>query len=353
MEKELKHRTDTILEAWEDLKKKEPKMRIRDAALALGVSEAELLATGCGGHVTRLDADWRDLFKHLPELGHIMALTRNDNVVHERKGEYQDVKVYDAMGLVLGEDIDLRVFFGHWRFGFAVEDAIDNGVRRSLQFFDRDGTAVHKIYLQEDGNLEAFQSIVEMWRAADQSAPLAIEPVAGDAADLPDEQIDFAALYTDWRDLQDTHDFFPMLKKYNVSRTQALRHADPDLARPVPAGALASVLEMVAEREIPIMVFVSSPGVIQIHTGPVKRIVVMGPWLNVLDPTFNLHLRQDQIASAWIVRKPTRDGTVTSLEVFDAKDRLIALFFGKRKPGEQEDEAWREVMRSVELSPAG
>jgi hypothetical protein len=44
----------------------------------------------------------------------------------------------------------------------------------------------------------------------------------------------------------------------------------------------------------------------------------MGPWLNVLDPGFNLHLREDLIASAWIVRKPTADGVVSSLELFDA-----------------------------------
>ena len=350
MENEIRDQKSSLLAAWDDLKTKQPKMRIRDAAQALGVSEAELLATGLGQHVTRLEADWRDLFKHLPELGHVMALTRNDSAVHERKGEYLDVKVYDTMGLVLGEDIDLRVFFGHWHFGFAVEEPIETGVRRSLQFFDRDGTAVHKIYLQEDGNVEAFSTMIEMWRAADQSAPLAIEPAVDEAVELPDEQIDFAGLYATWRELQDTHDFFPMLKKYNVSRMQALRHADADLVTPVPADALATLLELVSAREVPIMVFVSSPGVIQIHTGPVCRIVVMGPWLNVLDAKFNLHLRQDAIASAWIVRKPTRDGTVTSLEVYDDRDRLIALFFGKRKPGQPEDEAWREAIRALEAT---
>jgi putative hemin transport protein len=68
-----------------------------------------------------------------------------------------------------------------------------------------------------------------------------------------------------------------------------------------------------------------------------------GPWVNVMDPDFNLHLRGDAIASAWIVKKPTTDGHVTSLELFDSDGETIALLFGKRKPGQPESEAWRTL----------
>ena len=46
------------------------------------------------------------------------------------------------------------------------------------------------------------------------------------------------------------------------------------------------------------MVFVGNHGCVQIHAGPVHRIEVVRPWLNVLDPRFNLHLREDLVASA-------------------------------------------------------
>jgi putative hemin transport protein len=70
----------------------------------------------------------------------------------------------------------------------------------------------------------------------------------------------------------------------------------------------------------------------------------MGPWFNVLDPTFNLHLREDATASAWIVRKPTRDGDVTSLELFDKDGFCFAQLIGARKPGKPELEAWRTIL---------
>ena len=96
-----------------------------------------------------------------------------------------------------------------------------------------------------------------------------------------------------------------------------------------------------------IMVFVSSSGCIQIHSGPVKRIEPMvtptAQWINVLDAGFNLHLREDMIQNAWIVQKPTDDGVVTSVEIFDANGDLMAMFFGSRKPGVPELQAWRDI----------
>ena len=57
----------------------------------------------------------------------------------------------------------------------------------------------------------------------------------------------------------------------------------------------------------------------------------MGPWINILDETFHMHLRLDHIAEVWAVRKPTADGHVTSLEAFGADKKLIIQFFGQRQ----------------------
>ena len=110
------------------------------------------------------------------------------------------------------------------------------------------------------------------------------------------------------------------------------------------------------------MVFVGSAGCIQIHTGPVKRVEPMefegkdagAPvvrWLNVLDPGFNLHLREDLIAQVWVVEKPTSDGVVTSLEAFDVNGDLMAMFFGARKPGKPEFQAWRDILGHLPRLP--
>jgi putative hemin transport protein len=92
------------------------------------------------------------------------------------------------------------------------------------------------------------------------------------------------------------------------------------------------------------MIFVGNPGCIQIHSGPVARIGPMGPWLNVMDPRFNLHLRTDHVAEVWRVEKPTRHGPALSVEAFDAEGQLICQIFGQRSEAAG---AWARLARAL------
>lgn len=334
--------------AHQDLITNEPKMRVRDAAEKLGVSEAELVASRTGhAGVTRLKGPLGALIDEAQKLGKVMVLTRNDYVVHEKIGEFDHVNVGPGMGLVLNHDIDLRLFLNRWHFGFAVVDDTDQGPRRSLQFFDGDGTAVHKIYLKDDTKAGAYDAIVKAHAADDQSAELAVMAPPPVKADAPDAEIDVAGMRAHWAALQDTHDFIHLLRDYGVGREQALRLAGGEYAERLPASIFADLFENARDRKVPIMVFVGNPGCVQIHTGPVENLKVMGPWYNVLDPTFNLHLRGDQVTSAWLVRKPTSDGIVTSVELFAQDGTLICQMFGERKPGQAELESWRDLAEGL------
>nr|WP_295925738.1 ChuX/HutX family heme-like substrate-binding protein [uncultured Dyadobacter sp.] len=326
-----------LKERWAAFNLANPKTRIRDAAKALNTSEADLLATGLGESVRLLSGDFRDLIKEMGSLGHVMALTRNDHVVHERKGVYEKISFNNHVGLVLGEDIDLRLFLGDWKFGFAVSE----NDRFSLQFFNSFGEAAHKIYLTEKSDKEAYDALVAKYLAAEQDVNLFVSDKPDKAAESDEAlDIDRAAFQAEWLALKDTHDFFTLLRKYKLSRKQALRNAPEGYAYRIKPESMKLIFDAVSETELPVMVFVSNPNCIQIHTGPIKKIFVMGPWLNVMDPEFNLHLREDAIDEAWVVRKPTEDGIVTGIELIDKDGVMFNQFFGKRKPGIPELAAW-------------
>lgn len=72
----------------------------------------------------------------------------------------------------------------------------------------------------------------------------------------------------------------------------------------------------------------------------------------MLDPTFNLHLRDRGVVRVFSVRKPTVDGIVTSIEAFDDHDRNVLLMFGERKPGNPELEQWRALVARIEKQAA-
>ncbi len=337
----------TLLDRLAELRRENPGLRARDAAEALGVAEAELVAAGGVGQVRRLGGDWGELLKALPSLGRVMCLTRNEHCVHERYGRFEDVSVNGLMGLVLGPDIDLRIFFSHWKSGFAVADAGPHGPRLSLQIFDGHGVAAHKIYSTDGTDMAAFEALVARFHDVGPFGALELTPVPAPAAPKPDAQIDVEGFVAAWAGMKDTHEFFGLLRKFGVQRLQAMRLAGPRFATEVAADAVEKAFAAAAAQDLPIMVFVGSRGVIQIHTGTVVNLKTMGPWFNVLDPEFNLHLRADRVASAWVTRKPTEDGVVTALELFDADGETIALVFGARKPGKPELPAWRDLAESL------
>lgn len=329
---------------WEALRSSRPTLRIRDAARELAVSECELLATRCGGGgVTRLSAPAAELLTALPALGRVMALTRNDACVIERKGSYRDVSARGHMGLVVGPEIDLRVFLNRWHHAFAVQDEERGGLRRSLQVFDSDGTAVHKVYLLDESDLPAFEALVERFRSSDATSRQAVTPAAPARPPRADAEIDVPGFRAAWAGLKDTHDFFVICQRFGVARLQALRLADPAMAYRVALDSPRTALERASASGLPIMIFVASPGCIEIHTGPVQNIKAVNGWINVLDPDLNLHLREDAVDSAWVVAKPTADGVVTAVECYDRAGEQVVQLFGKRKPGTPELGDWRTL----------
>lgn len=336
--------------------------RARDAAHAMGLSEGAAVAAHvgapAGGPQARpLRGDWIALLQALEPCGPLMALTRNEHAVHEKTGVYAKVSGNARIGLALGEDIDLRLFLTHWHAAFAVTGLAanpGNNEQPSLQFFDPAGQAIHKIYTRPATNLAAWQAVID--RFADPAGtPPAFSPAPAPEAARPDAAIDTPALLAEWAALQDTHDFFGLLKAHHVQRTQALRLAEGRFTQRLSADAVRALLLAASLEGTPIMCFVGSGGCTQIHTGPVKRIEPMNirstRWLNVLDPGFNLHLNEDAIDRVWAVQKPTAEGVVTSVEVFDAQGRDIALFFGARKPGVPELAAWRALVADLPRLP--
>ena len=331
--------------------------RAKDAAESLGSSEGAAIAAHAGEHgyglkAIPLQGAWLEILKGLEACGPVLALTRNASTVHEKTGVYQNVSATGPVGLALSEAIDLRLFFMHWHAGFAVSEPANDPAKppsQSLQFFNAHGTAVHKVFVREETNRAAFDALVA--RFAQPGAGYVFTPTPVPESPRADAEIDAAGLEAAWAVMQDTHEFFGLLRKFGVERQQSFRLTEGRFSHRLGQNAVHRLLDEAAMDGTPIMVFVGSVGCIQIHSGPVKRIepLQMGgaQWINVLDPGFNLHLREDMVAHVWVVEKPTADGVVTSVEAFDGRGELMAMFFGVRKPGQPELQVWRNLVERL------
>jgi putative hemin transport protein len=346
--------TDAALDDWDDLLAREAALRaggatprMRDAAAALGVPEAALVEarrrTGAAVPLRRPDAaeGFGRVLARLPEAGTVMALTRNETAVHEKVGRFAPPAIDGALGQVVG-DIDLRLFLQHWRLGYALTD----GGLRSLQFFDAAGTAIHKVYRRPETDAEAFERVVAAF-ADPGAAPARFDAPEPPRIERPDAEVDVKGLREAWGALEQTHLFFALMRRFDVTRAQAMRLAGPALARPVAASSVELLLEQAAAAGLPVMVFVGNRGCVQIHSGPVSRIETVGPWLNVLDPGFNLHLRLDRVTAAWVARKPSVHGDIHALELYDASGEVAVQVFGHRPAQGRERPDWRALVTGL------
>ena len=339
-----------LQEIWDNFQIQNPNIRIRDAAELLGVSELELLATentlAKGSPVTRLQTDWHALLPQLESLGRVMVLARNNHVVHERVGTYAPVEIHGDMALVLGQEIDLRLFLSKWRHCFAVRK---NG-RCSLQVFDAHGTAIQKIFLTPDSHETAYEDILENFLHPYQTITVDVEETPQKTEltrHITDEQVDINGWRQAWSAMEDVHEFHGLLKKFKLNRVQGLRLAGHHRAKPVAPQQLRHLLTAAAATDVPVMVFVANAGIVQIHSGIIHRCVSHKGWFNILDKDFNLHVRESAISQCWRVCKPTQNGIITSLECYDEHGTLLLQLFGVREEGEGENPDWRNLMHHV------
>jgi len=317
-----------------------PKLRERDLAANLGISEARLVHAFQGDGVRRLRADVDAIIGGLPAVGEVMALTRNANAVHEKTGLYENLTLGGHMTIVLGAQIDLRVFHSHWVHAYAVEKEVGEGTLSSIQVFDAHGDAVHKVYTREGTDMAAWSRLID---GLSEGAPEELIQTAPRIA--PDQaSLDAAAaeeLRAAWAAMTDTHQVAGLLRRSGLTKGALIRHLAPRFTTRLTDGTVETLLRIAANEQLPIMVFVRNPGCLQVHSGTVSTLKQVGPWFNVMDPGFHLHLRTDKIASVWAVRKPTAKGEVVSIEAFAADGTPIIMINGDPADANGTGSEWR------------
>lgn len=329
---------------WLALKEAHPDKYARDIAGLMNLSEAELAFARVGHDAWRLRGDVREIVGALEAVGETKCLCRNAYAVHEQVGAFTRQHLSGHAGLVLNpRALDLRLFLEHWASVFHLSETTPRGERQSIQFFDRQGDALLKVYATAHTDIAAWGDLLARFIYAD-NPPLTLK---GPEETAETGDVDADAVDREWRAMTDVHQFFSLLKRHRLSRQQAFRLVGDDLAYRVDNRALAQLLARARQDANEIMIFVGNRGCVQIFTGIVDNVTPMKGWLNVFNPTFTLHLRDEAIAETWVTRKPTADGHVTSLELFAADGTQIAQLYGQRTEGEPEQTRWRNQIAAL------
>ena len=319
--------------------------RAREAAKKLKITEAEFVALSCGETCQLLnDSSFVDILKGLEVVGELMALTRNEAMVLESHGIYEGVVERHGHVIINTDKIDLRLRISDWKYGFSVNE----NDRHSLQFFDAFGEATHKIYLTKKSNVDAYQTLINQHTTNGDFNDLTIieKPVIS----IQKVEINTESFQKDWSELNDAHQVNNLLKKYNATRPQAYRHLG-DGAILLRNNGLRKMLEVASEKEIPLLMFVPNYASTQIHNGTVNKLMEMGPWFNVLDPSFNLHANIELVSETWLVIKQNDNTETFSMELFDEKQQPLMMIYlhPDAKQDKNIQQLWADTLQNLKL----
>ena len=278
---------------WEKLQSEDNKIRIRDAAKKLGTSEASLLSTEINDGVFFLNiSDYDTFLSEVLSLDKIMLLIRSDSVVHEKTISSKDIQLRDNK-VFNNKSNELILEFNPTLFKYVFSQNKLHAKRslRSFQIFDIYGNAILKIYLKGKNEIE-FDNIVERYQAEYHY------------------------------ELQEPGNLKNLEPKSIIELNSSGKECECyeyDLKENI----LRKILTAASKEQIPIQIHAIGKGTIQYHKGLIKKIVDFGPWINIIDKTFNLHAMENHLKHVVLKKHQKDNDTFYYIDFFDKSNNYV------------------------------
>ena len=278
---------------WKKLQVEDSRIRIRDAAKKLETSEASLLSTEINGGVCFLNiSDYDTFLCEVLSLDKIMLLIRTESVVHEKTISSKDIQLRDNKVFNNKSNQSILEFNPRlFKYVFSQNKLHAKRSLRSFQIFDIYGNAILKIYLKGKNEIE-FDNIVERYQT-EYSYELQ-EPVNPENLEP--------------KSIIDSNSFGIECESYKYSLKENI---------------LRKILTAASKREIPIQIHAIGEGTIQYHNDLIKKIVDFGPWINIIDKTFNLHALENDLKQVILKKHKTDNDTFYFIDFFDTSNNYV------------------------------
>ena len=268
-------------------------IRIRDAARQLDVSEAELLSTKINNNVKfLLISDYEIIFKQIfKSVNKLMFLIRNDYAVHEKNISTKKIKIIDNKIINLDENNQTLLSFDYSDFKFCFYELKNHAGRKlsSFQIFDKYGCSLLKIYNKDD-DYHNFEKVFLKYYADYNYELQSIQK---------NEQSNNSAN-------------LDSINRYYLKSNYSLKNNDIKNKN-----ILRFIITCASKGKCPIQIHVIGNNSIQYHRDIVENIKDFGPWFNVIDKYFNIHVLESKIKRSQFIEYTIKNKKYYSIECLD------------------------------------
>ena len=303
--------------------------RHREIASLLNVTEVELLDSHVGvtklesiksfpnlARAIRLKPSWSSIIQDSQGFGEVMSLTRNAHAVHENLAFYKHASSSDGVGMVLSEELTMRLMYERWEHGYLFEECKSTVVQRSIQFFDEFGTSIHKIFLMPHSHHWFFDELAKRWADSNQEPGIIVhEKLAHD------QQINQGALAS-------------IIEERHANQKESIN-----------LDVVQSLLRSSVELKLPLIITVQNDGANQSHDGILGEIRDHNNWLHLINEQFNCHLQLAQMPKICI----NHQESPYSIEMMNEEGFLLASIAVSTKATPVDRQAWEDLLDKIKI----
>jgi putative hemin transport protein len=303
--------------------------RHREIASLLNVTEVELLDSHVGvtklesiksfpnlARAIRLKPSWPSIIQDSQGFGEVMSLTKNAHAVHENLAFYKHASSSDGVGMVLSEELTMRLMYERWEHGYLFEECKSTVVQRSIQFFDEFGTSIHKIFLMPHSHHWFFDELAKRWADSNQEPGIIVhEKLAHD------QQINQGALAS-------------IIEERHANQKESIN-----------LDVVQSLLRSSVELKLPLIITVQNDGANQSHDGILGEIRDHNNWLHLINEQFNCHLQLAQMPKICI----NHQESPYSIEMMNEEGFLLASIAVSTKATPADRQAWEDLLDKIKI----
>jgi len=301
--------------------------RHRDIASLLNVTEVELIDSHVGvtklesiksfpnlARAIRLKPSWPSIIQDSQGFGEVMGLTRNAHAVHENLAFYKHTSSIDGVGMVLSEELTMRLMYEKWEHGYLFEECKSTVLQRSIQFFDEFGTSVHKIFLMPHSHHWFFDELAKRWADSNQEPGVIVQEKLAH-----DQQINKGALAS-------------IIEERHANQRESIN-----------LDVVQSLLSSSVELKLPLIITVQNDGANQSHDGVLGEIRDHNHWLHLINEQFNCHLQLAQMPKICV----NHQESPYSIEMMSEEGFILASIALSTKATPADRLAWEDLLDRI------
>ena len=332
-----------IRQAWMETKPNQVKSPSSLLADAYGITEPEVIASGCGLFAKRLCGDWREFLIALRTLGPLRMQLRNELLSHEITGLLDPMSTLDRNLYFRSGESSLSLDTNRLQLAYLVREPESNHYN-AIYFFDLDGSPVLIIGVPEGahGKLHPlFSRFIHPNQAQAQEQPLVTISPTSTVPEWP--QKDIEQLRQDWSNLMSGEEIQSFLDQNNIGYQQLLNKLGSPVARPFPKGSLRILLEVGMDHILPIRIISYCSDSVMNWCGEVTDVRVHNEILHATGIATKFCCEEDRVEQGWLVTMPGAD-TPARAEFFDNNGSHVVTLTLPHKVKKQFDQSWHEIV---------